>query len=269
MKALFLQKLLYVLLILVSVGFYIFDVAVNNTSPTENIFKVVLVVVCSILGMFRSNQRGRASLSVYERQYSNELKEAFASDKKDRQKLVSATRYYNENKIDKALRLLDELKVKCRRPDDFFAVGLFSGLCFTDLQLYENAIDEYEQLLSRRLENGTIYNNLGHIYGRMGKKEEAVKYYNQAISRYPENETAYVNMANMYFADNEFDKAIEFANKALQINSKQQQAANLLAIVYAMKEDKVNGDKYFHLAKTCGSDPTELKKAIDYYKAGL
>lgn len=266
MKALFVQKVLYVLLIAASVGFYIFDILVNHTNPTENIFRVVLVVVCCIIGMFRSNQRGRTSLSFYETQYANELRDAFVSDKKDRKKLICAARFYNEDKPDKAIRLLNELKSKCRRQNDFYAVGLFTGLCFTEMQLYENAINEYQQLLTRRLENGTIYNNLGHIYGRLGKKEDAMNYYNRAISRYPENESAYVNVANLYFADKEFDKAIEYADKALQINCKQLQAANLMAIVYALKGDKENGDKFFHLAKSCGSDPKELKKAIEYFK---
>lgn len=266
MKVLLIQRIIYVLLILASVGFYIYDIVANHTKPSENIAKVVIVVALCLIRMFRSHPRGRrGSLEFYETQFSNELRDAFISDGWERKQLIRAVRFYNEEKLEEATDILMGLKSKCNTQDDYYAVDLFLGLCFTDMQLYEEAINVYKQLLFHGLANGTIYNNLGHVYGRLGKKEEAMNYYNKVISDYPENESAYINVANLYFEEREFESAIEFANKALEINSKQGKAANLLAIIYALQEDKNNAEKYFHKAVSCGSDSKELKNAIDFY----
>ena len=39
--------------------------------------------------------------------------------------------------------------------------------------------------------------------------------------------------------------------------------------IQSIQEDKENADKYFHMAISAGSNPTELKNAINYYKTGL
>lgn len=130
-----------------------------------------------------------------------------------------------------------DLKNKCKRSDDFFAVGLFLALNFTDMHLYEEALHEYDQILSRGMENSTVYNNMGHIYLHMGKKKEAIRFFEKSLALSEDNAFVYVNLANLHFEEKELDKAIDYANKALEIDSKMKQAASLLAIVYAMKND--------------------------------
>lgn len=270
MKSQKIQRILYILLILFCVGFYIFDIVVNHVDPMENLTKFVLIIACCVIGILRGNRsRGRASLSFYEQSYAKELGNAFGSSKKERKQLLCAVRFYNENNFKKAAKMLISLKNACKYPDDYSAVGLFLALCFTDMHLYEEAINEYQQLLSQRLETGRIYNNLGNIYSRVGRKKDAMENYEKSVVLSPDNEFTYVNIANMHFEDKNFESAITYALKALDINSKQKQAANLLAIVYALQEDKENADKYFHVAKCSGSNPSELKDAIDFYKADL
>lgn len=267
MKVKIIQRVLYILLMLFCVGFYIYDVAVNHADPTKNLSKFVLVVACCIIGIMRGEMtRKRADLSFYEKGYAKELGNAFISDEKNRKELLMATRYYDENKLNKAVKVLEKLKANCRQSDDFYAVGLFLALSLTDMKLYDAAIKEYEELLALRLETSTIYNNLGQIYSAIGKRQDAISCYEKSIALSPEYEFAYVNTANLYFAEKDFDSAIENALKALEINSKQKAAANLLAIVYALREDKENADKYYHIAIANGSAPTELKNAIEYYR---
>ena len=270
MKARKVQVILYVILILVCVGIYLYSVLVNKTDPTAHLYKFVLVVAGCVIGILRGNvSQRRASLSVYEKSFQKDIRDAFSWDEKSRKTLLQALRLYNENKYTKAVKTLMKLKVKCRRPDDYYAVGLFLALCFTDMYCYQEAILEYEQILTRRLETSTICNNLGLIYYKLGKNQEAMNCYEQALELSDEHEYTYSNIANLYFAEKDFESAIFHALKALDINNMFRQAADLLAIIYTLIDDKENADKYFHIAITSGTHPDKLKSAINYYKSEL
>ena len=54
--------------------------------------------------------------------------------------------------------------------------------------------------------------------------------------------------------------------KALELDSKMRQSASLLAIIYALDENKAEAEKYFHLAITCGEKPDDLKNAIEMFR---
>lgn len=262
-----LQIVLYIILILGCIGLYLYGVIVKQADPQKNLMEMLLVIAGCILGLFRGNRRsGRSSLAFYEKSYQNEIGQAFATDAKNRKQLLGALRDYNENKLKKASVTLEQLKDDCRVQDDYYAVGLFLALCYTEMGLFEAAIKEYDVLIAHRLENSRIYNNLGHVYAKLGRNAQAMENYEKALSLSPENEYAYINIANLSFGDGDFETAVTYAKKALEINSKLKQAANLLAIVYAIRDDKENADKYFHVALACGSDPAELKNAIAYYK---
>lgn len=260
------QKLLYVLIIIFCVGFYLYNTYVNGDNSSYNLMRLILLIAICVTGILRTGQPRHKSLSFYEKSYNKELRSAFADDKKSRRQLIKAFRLYNEMNFPKAIKILADLKSKRQQPDDYFSVGLCLALCLTDIQLYDDALNEYEELLSRQLETSTIYNNIGHIHARLGKKQEAIKYYQRSLTLSPDNAFAHVNIANMYFEENDFNMAIPYAKKALNINSKLQQASNLLAIIYALKKDKENADRYFHMAISNGSNPRELKNAIQYYQ---
>jgi tetratricopeptide (TPR) repeat protein len=137
------------------------------------------------------------------------------------------------------------------------------------MNFYQEAINEYEQIIARRLETCTIYNNLGLIYSKLGKKQRAMECYETALELSPEHEYTYNNIANLYFYEKDFESAITNALKALEINCKFRQAADLLAIIYTLLDDKENADKYFHIAISSGSNPNSLKYAIEHYKQEL
>lgn len=269
MKGRKIQIILYVLIILFGVGIYVYDIIVNHTNPSDNLVKFLLVIIACVIGILRGSRTARTSLSVYEKSYEKELRSAFSYDEKKRRELLCAVRFYNEGKLEKAAKEFINLKSHCKRSDDYFAVGLFLALCFTDMYLYQEAIHEYRQIIARQLETSTIYNNLGHIHDKLGKKKEAIEYFEKSLELSSDNAYTYVNIANMYFAEKEFEPAVLYALKALEINSKLKQAANLLAITYSLQGDKENAEKYFHVAISAGSNPSELKNAINYYKEEL
>lgn len=270
MKAAIIAKVLYILIIIGCVGLYIYQVVVLKVPPTQNLVRFLLILGAAVIGLIRSNYpRRRNSLEVYEKSYAKELRTAFSYDEAERKNLLRAARFYDENNPKKSVKLLMDLKNKCRRPDDHFAVDLFLALNFTEMHFYEDALHEYEQICSRRMENSTIYNNMGHIYLRMGKKKDAMDCFAKSLALSDDNAITYVNLANLHFEERELDSAIRYAKKALDINSNLKQASSLLAIAYAMQKNQEQSEKYFHKAVACGYRPKELKKAIKYYTESM
>ena len=68
-------------LIIAVVGVYVFDIVRNDTEPTKHLFSALAAVVLCIGGMIRAcvPLGKRKSLSFYESQYTDVLKNAFSN----------------------------------------------------------------------------------------------------------------------------------------------------------------------------------------------
>lgn len=262
-----LLRVFLILIILAVIGLYIYDCMVNDVPPTKNLFRGCSIICLCIAAFIRTFQvKGRNSLEFYEKQYEDILGRAFSDQPFWRKKLMCAVRLYNEDNYGKALKYLTDLKQKTQTVEDDYAVDLFAALCFTDLEIYEQAIRIYQHLISKGNANSRIFSNLGHVQMQIGECKEALRNYELALDYDRTNAYAYNNIAQAYFQMHEFDNAIPFAEKALEYNPKLKQASSLLAIIYALTSDRENAEKYFHMAITSGSDPKELKEAIAYFR---
>lgn len=265
-------RIVFVLiLVALTVGivvYYFYDINVNGSGWTENLFRTFTIAFSGVIGLVRLfvGGAGRKSLGFYESQYSEQINNAFSDNKRNRKKLLKAIRFYNENKLKKAANYLIDLKKECNTTDEYRAVGLLLGLTFTDMEFYLEAINVYEQIVYMGLATDTMYSNLGHIYAKLGNSEQAMKHYEKALYINPKNAYAYNNIAKIHFDKHSFDEAIKYAKKALEINSKVYQASTLLAIVYSLEGNKQEADKYYHMAISSGQNPKDLKNAIDFYK---
>ena len=253
-------------LILASVGLFVADLIINNTPPTENLFKALgAVFICSAALVRLWYNKGRRSLTFYESAYQEHIKDAFSERPFYRKKLLYAIRLHNENNCDKALKYLLELKPLAQTQEDIYAVGLFTGLTLTKAECYNEAIHVYQSMISMDVTSATVYGNLGNIYLTLGNRQDAISYIRLAIQNDESNPAPYNNLASLYFETSDFENAKIYAEKALQINHKMYQASTLLAIMYTMEGDSANAEKYSHMAIAGGRDPAELKKIIAYY----
>lgn len=254
------------LLIAASIVFYIVDIAVNGSAPTENLFKMLAAVAVCAGSMIRLFvKRGRRPLSYYESSYYDDIKGAFSSSPYNRKKLIAALRLYNEDNFGKALKYLSELKAQCKTRDDFYAVGLFTALAFTDIGYTNDAIIVYNALINMNITSSTIYGNLGNIYSGLGRHDDAIAALSLAIQNDEKNPAPYNNMAKLYFDTYDFENAKEYARRALEVNHKFRQSASLLAIIYTLENDTANAEKYSHIAIASGEDPDRLQRAIKHY----
>lgn len=257
-----------VALIIASLAFYIVDVIVNKTPPTQNLFKALAAtfICCGTLVKLYV-KKGRRPLGYYESQYYEQIKNAFSYSPFYRKKLLCATRLYNEDNFGKALKYLSDLKQVCKTRDDLYAVGLFTALVLTDMGWENDAVVVYTSLIDMNITSSTIYGNLGNIYCHMGKHDDAIASLRLAIQNDDKNPAAYHNLARLYFDTYDFENAKEYALKALEINHKFRQSASLLAIVYSIENDKENAERYFHVALASGEDPSRLQQAIKRYQS--
>lgn len=262
-----LLRIILVLIMLAVITLYIYDIAVNHAAPTRNLFRAASVVFICLAAIIRTGQaRQRNSLEFYEQQYADILEKAFVDQPFWRKKLLCAVRLYNEDNHHKALKYLTDLKEKTQTREDDYAVYLFAALCFTELEVYDQAIHIYQKMISKGNGNSRIFSNLGHVQMQIGEYKNALQNYELALDYDRTNAYAYNNIAQAHFQMHEFDKAIPFAEKALEINPKMHQSSTLLAIIYALSSDQENAEKYFHMAISSGRDPQELKEAIAYFR---
>lgn len=99
-------RVLLILLIIAAIGIYVADIVVNGASITKNLFRMLVVVLALAVSLIRTFTSSRSShgLSFYEKTYENEIGGAFDRSPNDKKKLLTAIRYYNENKLKKAAK---------------------------------------------------------------------------------------------------------------------------------------------------------------------
>ena len=268
-----LKKFLYavcVLLILVVVGYYFYEVAFLSVPMEKNLFRAIVIIAGLVLTMVKlaTGTAGRSRpLSFYEKMYEEEIAGAFEEKPAMRKKLIRGIRFYQEGKLAQAIKLFASLHDKCEESADFRAVYLFHALSLTSIENHYGAIAIYEKAIALVPTYGRFYSNLGFAYTQVKNTEKALENYERALELNPRHAPAHSNLANLYFEQSRFDEAIAYAQNALEIEPSFYQASTLLAIIYSITGDEENAKKYFHMAISSGQNPKDLKNAIEYYKS--
>ncbi len=259
------------LLIVASVVFYVYDVAVNGTPYNENLFKVAILVISFTASIFRILKGGnsRKPLVYYEKSYPIELAGVFTRDESSRKKLLEAIRFYNENKFQKAISLLGKLKSDRPAKKDLSAVLLFTALCYTDWGLPDEAIKTYNELLLNDDKNTTALSNLGILYSKNNEYYKALECFEKAIEINPDNHFAYNNLAQMYYREGEYEGAVEYSLTAIDICPNFRPSAALLAIIYGGYGYEREYAKYFKIAVDGGEDPDVIKRLAEGVRMGI
>lgn len=260
---------LIVLLMLALVGFYLYDVLILKTPFTENLLKCLAIFLglCATLGKLLTGA-GRKGLNVYAKAYEKELKGAFETNPAARNKLLNATRLYNEGNYRKALKYLGSLMKDAESVPDRSAVLLFIALTYTDAGMPEDAVEAYRDLLKFDPRHARAHSNLGILYMQQGNYALARNHLDCAISYEPDNYYGYHNRASLLFRMGEHEAAIDDAQKALELKNNGREALALLAILYALQGNHELRQKYTHRAIAAGQDPDALNRAIERYLAG-
>lgn len=259
-------KIVFVLNILIIVGmaaiivWQLFFAKETDAKVLSRAITLLVVFLLSVLGIKR--KRSPFDYKIYEERYGYIIKTAFSHDKISYMRLMTVITYYNENKLDKAIKTLDKLEEKCSESDDFSAVLYFRALCKEENGNKSGAIADYEELLTRDYTHSHAWSNLGLIYVNIGKTDDAMRCYREAVSHDPSNQYAHCNLGNLYLQKGDYQAALEHALKSLETEPKIRQSMSLAAICYSRLGDSENAEKYCRMYGKHGGNVSELKALI-------
>ena len=258
-----------VAVVIIVAAVYLYDVLYLRTSFDKNLFWVLLTISI-LLGLiisllFNGKSESLSIYDIYEKAYEKELGYAFQNNKRAKKRLLRACRFYNESKYRKALKHLFSLLKEIEFERDLIPVLLFIALCYDDAGVPGEAARAYLELLKHAPNNDQVHSNLGLLYAEQEDFEMAIQHYNKAVECNPYNYQAHVNRADYYFKLHEYDQAIADGEKALTIKNNGVEAAGLLTVIFALRQDEENKQKYYRIAVASGREPDDLDEAISYY----
>ncbi len=225
--------------------------------------KALVLFVVYFLAVTGIRKKRSINTVVYEEQYKDYLGNAFNSDKFSYRRLMKAIVLYNENKPDRAIAVLDDVRRNCLYSDDFSAVLFFKALCLEEQQRFEEAADCYTEVLEHNKTHATAWSNLGLVYQKLGRAGDSFRAYTKALECDPDNAFAYNNIASYYVRNGEAETGLEYALKAIGLNPKMYQAMGAAAIAYKMLGDEENAEKYRRMYGVNGGDGKMLKKVLE------
>ena len=102
----------------------------------------------------------------------------------------------------------------------FIGAYLEKAKTLEELNLFEDAIENY--LITLDLDEGTSFSYLriGKCYEKLGNNKEALKYFNQTVKEDPLLDKGWLALTDLYIKDENYQKALFFINKAIHIDEK-------------------------------------------------
>lgn len=217
-----------------------------------------------LIKLFRTRfkKSGKSSLRRIKKENQDLIAGAFENDPKSEKKLLQALNYYNMEKYDKSITILEELSGECGITKDRHIVSLFLAMNYKKIGETAKAIDLYESLIAVGNANGRIYSNLGTIYIQEGNVRQGIELCKKAATFDPKNPNPYYNVACGYYIENDFDSAIQWAKKTLEVDSDFQEGIALLYLIYTILEQPEEIKKYEQEEKAKGISKSQLKRIV-------
>lgn len=252
-------RTLYIVILLIIVAAEIITLIKDPTNIRLLVKGASLIVIylLTITGVYQ--RHSFLAEKQYESQYRDILGDAFVNDRAARKKLMKAITLYNSNRYTAAVAKLDALQKQCNCSADHSAVLMFRALCFSERNLYGEAITTYEELLKYDAQNSRAWSNLGLNYAKSGRSDLAENAYRNAIRANDKNAYAYTNLASLLLDMDEVKEALECAETALQINATLPPALSMACLASARSGDPKRAQEYLQRFARAGGD----KKALE------
>lgn len=258
---------IYIAALAFFIGLAVYINFINKDSEIITNSRLATVSVAFIIGIMRILNRssGRKSLAFYKQFYAENIKDSFSDNRKNLKKLLKALRFYNEDKYQKALKLLDELLPECETPNERYSVYLFKALSFEDMNQDEKAVEVYEAMMTAGIAESVVFSNALSCYNRTGQHEKAYEAAHRAIRADSNNYNAYNNLAYLYFADANYEEAVANAKKCLELKSNMLGSITLLYVIYKLEGNDAEAEIYEKQAIANGRSKKELRETLEYY----
>jgi tetratricopeptide (TPR) repeat protein len=194
--------------------------------------------------------------------------------------LQSIINLYNQGLLQQALS--ESSQMLKRFPNSIFLYNI-AGASNLGLMQFDNAIDNYNQVLKIKPDYAEAYYNLGVVLKVKGDLEAAIDSYKQALNIKPDYTEVYNNMGNALRDKGDLEAAIDSYKQALKIKPDFAEAYYNLGVAQSDKGDleaaiesykqalniKPDYTKVFINMGVAQSDKGDLEAAIDSYKQAL
>lgn len=256
---------LYALLITAAIALLGYQLVIEKNFDTGFLLKgglcVLALVTAMIRHIFSVRKPAANQKTLYQKAYAQYITNAFQDDDKLEKRLYRAIDDYNNGKPGAAITKLEKLRSECTRTNELYAVTVFTALCLDEVQLYDQAVTQYDAALKIR-SSSSLYSNMGLCHQRLGHFDEAEHCYDLAVSLDPKNAYALNNLSALYFKIGNYDEALDTAVEAIAIDPKLPQALSTAAICCGLLGYNEDYEKYYRQAVANGYDGRKIKNCI-------
>jgi tetratricopeptide (TPR) repeat protein len=171
--------------------------------------------------------------------------------------LITGDALYQQKKYDEALR---EYQRVLTENQDLYQVYDKIGLCYYRLNDIENAIEAFKLMLEKEPQSQDTLINLSAIYFEKGDLEEGMKYFELLDETSLEDPSMFYNIGILLFKNRKIDMAIDYLQKCLAVDPMYVNGYYQLALVYLNKGDLEEAKK--NLKKVIKLAPESEKAAL-------
>ncbi|MDA9721140.1 hypothetical protein N9U51_03275, partial [Candidatus Pelagibacter sp.] len=139
------------------------------------------------------------------------------------EKLKPVINYYNNNQLDEAERLLENIKKEIK--NKFLILKMYSSI-YQKKQNWKKFIEVNNKLLDYQEDKEKTLVNIGIGYYKLGEINNSIKYYQSSVEQNASNEIGYENLSISYLEIGKYEKSIENSLKVLELNRKNFKSQN-------------------------------------------
>ncbi|HHT9127063.1 MAG TPA: tetratricopeptide repeat protein [Candidatus Brocadiia bacterium] len=154
-----------------------------------------------------------------------------------------------EDGVEEEAQTLPEPALDGQSNDDWYAAYHFGmGVFHQKNDEFEEAVEEYNQVIKLDPDNAEVHINLGVIYKDKGDLDKAVEEYEKALAIDPGLEVGHNNLGVVYFIKENYSEAIRHYQKAIEINPKNLESYTNLGIAYGIQKRYDEATRAFQTA---------------------
>ena len=90
-----------------------------------------------------------------------------------------------------------------------YPIIMYSGLASFSIGDYQKALIEFRQAYEQHPTNISVLNNMGSVYGELGKIDSSIYYYQKTLEIFPHYEFGLVNLSKSYYVNKDYEKAYQ------------------------------------------------------------
>lgn len=145
---------------------------------------------------------------------------------------------------------IDSLKLEIEKNPDVYSLHFKLGLCYYSLEQFENALNEFTQVLSLKQDHKTAIMKLVLVYGHFGEYEKMMELCNATMQRFGKSDyylSYECGIANAFLGN--YDISIQFYNDALKLSPHEKFEYDKelqLAMIYQSLKDTAEATKWFN-----------------------